>query len=80
MRQGTSTVRLGIPAPGRVQIGVYDVTGRKVRLLADRIFPAGEHALTWDGTDDAGRRVARGVYFVKSSTQKDAGRIIVLNR
>ena len=60
-------------------MNIYDVAGRKVRNLADRVFPAGEHTLEWDGTDDAGGRVARGVYFVRSSVQKDAGRIIVLN-
>jgi flagellar hook assembly protein FlgD len=62
-----------------VQIGIFDVTGRKVRNLADRVFPAGEQELRWDGTDDAGNKVARGVYFVRSSTQPKAGRIIVLN-
>jgi hypothetical protein len=80
MRQGMSTVRLGIAQQGRVQVHVYDVAGRRVRLLADRVFPAGEQELVWDGTDDGGRRVGRGVYFVRSSNQKEAGRIIVLNR
>jgi hypothetical protein len=79
MRQGPSVVRFGIAKAGRVQIGIYDVTGRKIRNLADRVFPAGEQELRWDGTDDAGNKVARGVYFVRSSTQPKAGRIIVLN-
>jgi hypothetical protein len=79
MRQGASAVRFSIAKSGRVQIGIYDVTGRKVRNLADRVFPAGEQELRWDGTDDAGHKVARGVYFVRSSTQPTAGRIIVLN-
>jgi hypothetical protein len=79
MRRGESKVFLGIAQTGRVQVHVYDVAGRKVRLLADRVFPAGEQTLVWDGTDDGGRKVARGVYFVRSSTQKDAGRIVVLN-
>jgi len=80
MRDGTSTVRLGIAHAGRVQVNVYDVAGRKVRTLADRVFPAGEAKLVWDGTSDAGDKVGRGVYFVKSSTQPEAARIIVLNR
>src|ERR1041385_4464612 len=80
MRQGVSTVRLGIAHAGRVQVNVYDVAGRKVRTLADRVFPAGEAKLVWDGTDDAGEKVGRGVYFVRSSTQREAGRVIVLNR
>jgi len=79
MRHGESKVVLGIAHQGRVQVHVFDVAGRKVRLLADRVFPAGEQTLVWDGTDDGGRKVPRGVYFVKSSTQKDAGRIVVLN-
>jgi hypothetical protein len=80
MRQGASTVRFGVAKTGRVQVNIYDVAGRKVRGLADRVFPAGEHVLQWDGTDDAGGKVARGVYFVRSSVQKDSGRIIVLNQ
>src|SRR6516165_3874582 len=78
MRQGVSEVRFSIAKAGRVQIGIFDVTGRKVRSLADHVFPAGEQVLRWDGADDTGGHVPRGVYFVRSSTQKDAGRIIVL--
>ncbi len=79
MKQGTSFVRFSVAKAGRVQVSIYDVTGRKVRNLSDRVFPAGEHSIQWDGTDDGGSKVARGVYFVRSSVQKDAGRIIVLN-
>jgi hypothetical protein len=79
MRHGQAKVFLGIAQQGRVQVHVYDVAGRKVRMLADRVFPAGEQTLVWDGTDDGGRKVARGVYFVRSSTQEGAGRIVVLN-
>jgi hypothetical protein len=80
MRAGTSTVRLGIAHAGRVKVSIYDVAGRKVRILADRFFPAGEQELRWDGTDDAGNKVGRGVYFVRSSNDTGTGRIIVLNR
>ena len=40
-----------------------------LRNLADRVFPAGPSELQWDGTDDAGSKVARGVYFVRSSVR-----------
>ena len=79
MKQGTSQVLFSIAKAGRVQISIYDVTGRKIRNLADKVFAAGPNKLQWDGTDDSGSKVARGVYFVRSSVQKDAGRIIVLN-
>jgi flagellar hook assembly protein FlgD len=79
MKQGMSIVHLSVAKAGRVQISIYDVTGRKIRNLVDRVFAPGEQSIQWDGTDDSGHKVARGVYFVRSSVQKDAGRIIVLN-
>ena len=36
-----------------------------LRTLADRDFAAGEHTLVWDGTDDRGRDLGRGVYFTR---------------
>ena len=56
--------------------------GRLVRTLADRDFAAGEHALVWDGTDDAGRAAGRGVYFVRvsypGSRFEDAKKMVLL--
>jgi hypothetical protein len=80
MDRGASTVHLGVAKTGRVQVSIFDVAGRKVRSLADRVFPAGEHTLEWNGTDDAGTKVPRGVNFVRTSVQSGVGRIIVLNR
>jgi hypothetical protein len=60
---GTATVELGLSAPDRVEAKVYDIAGRLVRTLATREFTAGRHALTWDGTDDSGHRLAHGIYF-----------------
>jgi flagellar hook assembly protein FlgD len=48
-----------------VQVKVFDVTGREVYTLANRAFQAGEHSLTWDGRDNSGSQVARGVYFAR---------------
>jgi hypothetical protein len=79
MKQGTSSVKFGVAKAGRVQVKIYDVSGRLIRLVADRYYTPGEYSIEWDGTDDHGSKVARGVYFVRSSVQKDAGRIIVLN-
>jgi hypothetical protein len=48
-----------------VNVAVYNVLGRKVKILADGEFSAGEHWLTWDGTDKNGRNVASGVYLYR---------------
>jgi hypothetical protein len=63
--RGAATIRFGLARPDRVEVRIYDVGGRVVRRLADRAFAAGMHDLAWDGTDDRGRAVARGVYFTR---------------
>jgi FlgD Ig-like domain len=65
LRSGAAVVRFGLAQSDRVEVDVYDVSGRMVRKLADRTFPAGEHTLTWDGVNDQGQIVARGVYFTQ---------------
>jgi len=82
MRSGNAMVHFGLANGDRVKIRMYDVTGRLVRTLADRAFTAGDHDLAWDGSDDSGNQVARGVYFarVEYATKGvvGTGRVVVL--
>ena len=54
----------------RVLVGVFAVDGRRVRTLRKGMMEAGEHRLTWDGRDDAGRQVASGLYFAGVETER----------
>jgi flagellar hook assembly protein FlgD len=51
-----------------VQLVVYDAAGRRVRSLIDARQEPGYYTVRWDACDDAGRRVAAGVYFVRFET------------
>lgn len=51
-----------LPLEGRVTLRVYDVHGRLVASLRDRIETAGVHGVTWGG-DANGTRVTPGTYF-----------------
>ena len=62
---GQGRIALGIAERKQVRVQLLDVAGRLVRTLADRSFEPGDHTLVWDGADDGGRPVARGVYFVR---------------
>jgi hypothetical protein len=62
---GSAIVSFSLAKKDRVEIKVYDVAGRLVRTLADRSFEAGPQQVRWDGTNDQGQRVARGVYFTQ---------------
>jgi hypothetical protein len=50
---------------GEYEVAIYDVAGRKVRTVAAGASAAGRHEVAWDLADDAGRRVAPGVYLYR---------------
>jgi len=52
-----------LPRAGDVDMGLYDVLGRKVRTICADYRESGTYIMTWDGTDDHGRPVPGGVYF-----------------
>jgi len=61
----------------RVEIGVYDIAGRQMRVLAEGVQPAGRHNVTWDGRDDSGAQVRKGMYFVRIQIGNQARQVRV---
>lgn len=56
-------VRYGLPARAAVQLDIYDVLGRHIRTLVQRVEEAGVKSVAWEGDDEHGRSVSAGVYF-----------------
>ncbi len=63
--RGVTTLRWSLARAGHVRLGVYDLSGRLVRTLANGELAAGEHAIEWDGRDDSRAMREAGVYFVR---------------
>jgi len=63
----SSGTRIGfeLPRAGEVELSVYSPDGRLVRTLLAEQREAGRHAITWDGSNEAGRRVPGGAYFYR---------------
>jgi hypothetical protein len=61
----------------RVAVDIYSVDGRLVSTL---VKPAGVQAVSWDLVDNAGRRVAPGIYIaeIEGRTRSASGKIVVL--
>jgi hypothetical protein len=65
---GGSALLVDLPAPTPVRVELFDLSGRRVRTLADHALPAGATVLTWDGREAGGAAVRPGVYFARLAT------------
>lgn len=69
--QSLTSLRLLVPQASHVRVSVHDIEGRSVATLADAGYAAGSYTISWDGTDDQGRRLPAGLYFVAARSGAD---------
>ena len=62
----TTTISYDLQEASRVNLRIYDVSGRMVRVLRDGVLEqAGRRQAVWDARDGTGRMVSSGVYFYR---------------
>jgi hypothetical protein len=66
--QGTH-ISYSMVTSGAVRLEIYNVSGQLVCVLYDGYAGPGDHRVHWDGRDDEGVPVARGVYFCCMETE-----------
>ena len=54
-----------LPRKLSINLAIYDILGRRVKLLEDGEKPAGNYQVQWDGTDERGMPVAAGLYICR---------------
>ena len=66
--------------PGRANVEVVDLNGRRIVELVDAEYGVGRHEVAWDGRDARGRGVAAGTYMVRLRVGEsvEAERLIML--
>ena len=54
-----------MPSGGTLNVIVMTLDGNIVKYLQHGETSQGEHNYTWDGTTKSGKKVARGLYFIR---------------
>ena len=67
--RASTEIRFALAETGHVRLEVFDVTGRSVAVLLDRVMVAGKAQVAWKGEDASGRRAAPGIYFASLSSR-----------
>ena len=63
--RGAVAIEYSLSEPGLVDLRIYDVAGRLLRVIENSTRIAGDHAITWDGRTQRGKLAPPGVYFVR---------------
>lgn len=63
----STTIDFSIPDQSLVSLEVFNIRGQKVKTLVQNDLAAGSHAISWNGTNEAGASVASGVYYYRLS-------------
>jgi len=61
----TTAIRFHLTGMSEIEVAIYSTAGQLVRQLARGKYVDGEHTVVWDGKNEAGMRVASGVYVYK---------------
>jgi len=59
----TTEIKYTLPSKEHVQIVIYNIVGQKVKTLVSKEQEAGIHKISWDGTNNMGRKLSSGIYI-----------------
>ena len=60
--------RFILPHEAHADLSLFDMLGRRVRILANASLPAGYNIFFWDGKDENGLVLPTGIYFYRLRT------------
>ncbi|MCH8012020.1 MAG: T9SS type A sorting domain-containing protein [Candidatus Marinimicrobia bacterium] len=74
-------IRYDLTENGPVKLVIFDVLGRQVRKLQNEWQDKGSHQVSWDGTNELGKRVSSGIYFyqIKLGDAVQTKKMLLLN-
>ncbi len=61
----STSITFSMRGEAEASLAIYNVQGRLIRTLVRGPVRAGEHSVTWEGTDELGVDVAAGVYLYR---------------
>ncbi len=63
-----TNINFELPASQDVSLEVYNILGQNVKSLANGVYEAGYHTVSWNGTNNSGENVPSGIYFYSLKT------------
>ena len=77
---GITHLSFTVAEQSQVSLKIFDASGRLVKILVDEFKSSGVYTVSWDGRDDANRKLAEGIYFymLETPTQKYCRKMVLI--
>ena len=62
-----ATIPFVVPETARVRVVAYDILGRMVSVITDKVFEPGLHSARFDGSN-----LASGMYLIRATMESEA--------
>ena len=56
---------ISLEKPGEIHFSIYDIQGHLIKLGVNKFLDKGKKHIHWNGTDQNGKSVSAGTYFLK---------------
>jgi hypothetical protein len=75
--RGRTVLRYETSRAAAGEVGVFDVSGQRLRTLVSGPIEAGQNDVVWDGRDDSGAPVPSGTYYymLRTGSLIEGGRV-----
>ena len=78
----TTTISFELNKQSNISLIIYNVLGKEIlKLIDNKIYQSGKHAIIWDGNGNNGKKVSTGIYFYTliNGKYKTTKKMVLLN-
>jgi hypothetical protein len=66
--KGNTVISFVLMRDDVVKVNLFDASGKMVRSFTDKKYAADRYRISWDGTDNNGKKLYPGIYFLTAET------------
>ncbi len=66
-----STIYYSVTEPQKVEVSVYNFLGQRTKTLINSNLETGSYSVVWDGKNNSGLTIPKGIYFLQIAGSKD---------
>jgi len=67
----STTIPIELPEESFVEVAIYNILGEKITILSKGVKSSGYHLIHWNGTNQFGKQVSSGIYFIRVQYGQD---------